>query len=87
MTNHVDGRTIVITGAAGGFGRLVAQRLAALGGSVVAADVNDDGRANLADAITALTWLFLDGPEPASPFPDCGEDPEPDLSCETPPDC
>jgi len=41
MANHVDGKVIIITGAAGGFGRLVAQKTAALGASVVAADVNE----------------------------------------------
>jgi len=41
MANHIDGRVIVITGAAGGFGRLVAMRVAALGAKVVAADVNE----------------------------------------------
>ncbi|HUW02804.1 MAG TPA: SDR family NAD(P)-dependent oxidoreductase [Acidimicrobiales bacterium] len=40
MTNHVDGRTIVITGAGGGFGRLVAQKTAALGGRVAVADID-----------------------------------------------
>ena len=41
MANHIDGRVIVITGAASGFGRLVAERVAALGAKVVAADVNE----------------------------------------------
>lgn len=40
MASHVDGRVIIITGAAGGFGRLVAQKTAARGARVVAADVN-----------------------------------------------
>jgi len=39
MSNHVEGKVVVITGAAGGFGRLVAQKAAALGARVVAADV------------------------------------------------
>jgi NADP-dependent 3-hydroxy acid dehydrogenase YdfG len=39
--NHVDGKVIIITGAASGFGRLVAQKTAALGARVVAADVNE----------------------------------------------
>jgi NAD(P)-dependent dehydrogenase (short-subunit alcohol dehydrogenase family) len=39
MSNHVEGKVVVITGAAGGFGRLVAQKTAALGARVVAADV------------------------------------------------
>lgn len=41
MANHVDGRVIIITGAAGGFGRLVAQKTGALGARVVAADLNE----------------------------------------------
>jgi len=41
MSNHVDGKVIIITGAAGGFGRLVSQKTAALGARVVASDVNE----------------------------------------------
>lgn len=41
MSNHVEGRTIVVTGAAGGFGRLVAQKTAARGARVVVADVDE----------------------------------------------
>ena len=41
MANHVDGKVIIITGAAGGFGRLVAQKTGALGARVVASDVNE----------------------------------------------
>ena len=41
MENYVEGKVIIITGAAGGFGRLVAQKTASLGASVVASDVNE----------------------------------------------
>ncbi|MDP6977954.1 MAG: SDR family oxidoreductase [Myxococcota bacterium] len=41
MSNHVSGKVVVVTGAAGGFGRLVSQKAAALGAMVVAADVNE----------------------------------------------
>jgi NADP-dependent 3-hydroxy acid dehydrogenase YdfG len=41
VTNHVEGKVIIITGAAGGFGRLVAQKTAARGASVIAADVDE----------------------------------------------
>jgi len=37
----VEGKVIIITGAAAGFGRLVAQKTAKLGARVVAADVNE----------------------------------------------
>jgi NADP-dependent 3-hydroxy acid dehydrogenase YdfG len=43
MTNHLDGKVIIITGAGGGFGRLVAQKTAARGARVVAADVDEGG--------------------------------------------
>ncbi|MGH7378462.1 MAG: hypothetical protein ACREKK_13735, partial [Candidatus Methylomirabilales bacterium] len=47
-----------------------------------AGDANDDGQLDLADAIHALGFLFLGGPAPSSPFPDCGADPTPDtLGC------
>ena len=41
MTDHIEGKTIVITGAAGGFGRLVARKTAARKARVVAADVDE----------------------------------------------
>lgn len=40
MTNHIAGKSIVITGAGGGFGRLVAQRTAALGAKVTCGDID-----------------------------------------------
>ncbi|MDJ0847187.1 MAG: SDR family oxidoreductase [Myxococcota bacterium] len=54
MSNHVEGRVIVITGAGGGFGRLVAQKAAALGAKVVASDVNDAGLDETTGSIEAL---------------------------------
>jgi len=41
VPNHIEGKVIIITGAAGGFGRIVAHKTAALGARVVAADVNE----------------------------------------------
>ncbi|MCR9096102.1 MAG: SDR family oxidoreductase [bacterium] len=43
MANHLEGRVIVITGAGGGFGRLVAQKTAARGAKIVASDVDRSG--------------------------------------------
>ena len=40
MSNHVQEKTIVVTGAASGFGRLVAAKVAGLGGNVVLSDIN-----------------------------------------------
>ncbi len=51
-----------------------------------AADVNDDGRLDLSDAVTLLNHLFRSGPPPAAPYPTPGTDPLPSDSfdCETP---
>ena len=40
MADHVNGKSIVITGAGGGFGRLVAQKAAARGAKVTLGDIN-----------------------------------------------
>ena len=40
MSNHVAGKSIVITGAGGGFGRLVSQKTAALGARLTCADID-----------------------------------------------
>ncbi|MDO8288813.1 MAG: SDR family NAD(P)-dependent oxidoreductase [Parvibaculum sp.] len=41
MTNFIKDKVIVITGAGGGFGRLIAQKAAALGGKIVCADIDE----------------------------------------------
>jgi hypothetical protein len=47
-----------------------------------ACDANDDGAVELSDAVYLVNWMFLDGPAPPQPYPDCGPDPtEPSLSC------
>jgi meso-butanediol dehydrogenase / (S,S)-butanediol dehydrogenase / diacetyl reductase len=43
MTGYLDGRHILITGAAGGIGTACARRLAADGASLLLADMNGDG--------------------------------------------
>lgn len=40
MTNYVAGKSIIITGAGGGFGRLMTTRLVARGAKVTCADIN-----------------------------------------------
>ena len=42
MTNHLKDKSIIVTGAAGGFGKLVSARAAALGAKLTCADVNAD---------------------------------------------
>ena len=50
---HVEGKVVVITGAAGGFGRLVAAKTAALGARVVAADVDTEALDSLRASVEA----------------------------------
>jgi NADP-dependent 3-hydroxy acid dehydrogenase YdfG len=40
MTNNVKNKVIIVTGAGGGFGRLVCQKAAALGAKIVCADID-----------------------------------------------
>lgn len=49
--NYIKEKTIVVTGAASGFGRLVAQKVSALGASVVVADINIE---ELAETLSSL---------------------------------
>jgi NADP-dependent 3-hydroxy acid dehydrogenase YdfG len=53
MTNHVAGKSIVITGAGGGFGRLVSEKAAALGAKLTCADIDLAAAQSVADAILA----------------------------------
>ena len=50
---HLEGRVVVITGAAGGFGRLLANGTAARGAKVVVSDVDQDGVDEVVAALTA----------------------------------
>ncbi len=51
-------------------------------------DTNDDGEANIADAVFLLNFLFGPGPIPGDPFPGCGIDSTPDvLTCLGPTMC
>jgi len=53
MTDHIAGKTIVITGAGGGFGRLVAQKAAARGARVTCGDINEPAARETAESILA----------------------------------
>ena len=53
MSNHVAGKSIVITGAGSGFGKLVSERVAALGAKVTCADVNLEAAEAVAAGIRA----------------------------------
>ena len=54
---------------------------------LAAADVNRSGDANIADASYLLNFLFLGGPAPGAPFPDCGSPSiDVDLACDSEPE-
>jgi NADP-dependent 3-hydroxy acid dehydrogenase YdfG len=52
MTDHVKGKTIVVTGGAGGFGRLICLKAAARGANIICGDVNEDGLAETVRLVT-----------------------------------
>ncbi len=51
MDNHVEGKVIVVTGAASGFGKLVCVKTAAMGAKIVGSDINED---DLTAAMSAI---------------------------------
>lgn len=53
MTNHIEAKTVIITGAGSGFGRLTAQKIAARGARVVCADINAAAALATAEGIRA----------------------------------
>ena len=53
MSNNVDGKSIIVTGAGSGFGRLVAEKTAALGAKVMCADINLEAAEVVAAGIRA----------------------------------
>jgi NADP-dependent 3-hydroxy acid dehydrogenase YdfG len=53
VTDNVQGKSIVITGAGSGFGRLASEKLAARGGRLICADINLDTAEQVASGIRA----------------------------------
>ena len=51
VTNYLKGKTLVVTGAASGFGRLVSERAVTLEAQVVMADINAEALEDAAGAI------------------------------------
>lgn len=52
MTNYLEDKVIIVTGAAGGFGRIVSEKAAARGAKLVCADINE---AELATTVSNIT--------------------------------
>lgn len=51
--SYIEGKVIVITGAASGFGKLVAEKAAARGAKVVATDINETALQSLVEEVRA----------------------------------
>jgi NADP-dependent 3-hydroxy acid dehydrogenase YdfG len=54
MSDHIEGKSIVVTGAASGFGRLVSEKAAARGARVTCADVRGDALEEVVAGIRAV---------------------------------
>ncbi|CAN7531172.1 SDR family NAD(P)-dependent oxidoreductase [Phenylobacterium sp. LjRoot219] len=59
MANHVEGKSIIVTGAGNGFGRLASERLAALGGRLVCADIKLEAAEQVAAGIRAAGGVAI----------------------------
>ncbi len=53
MTNYLEDKVIIVTGAAGGFGRIVSEKAAARGAKLVCADINEEELGNTVSNITS----------------------------------
>jgi NADP-dependent 3-hydroxy acid dehydrogenase YdfG len=60
MSDHVHGKVVIVTGAAGGFGRLVCAKASARGAKVVALDIDERGLAAVAEAGEAAATMKAD---------------------------
>lgn len=53
MTNHIEGKSIIITGAAGGFGKLISDKAAALGGLLTCVDIDAESLKASVDSLNS----------------------------------
>lgn len=51
MKNYLEGKSIIVTGAGGGFGRLISQKAAAMGARIICSDINRAGAEETASMI------------------------------------
>ncbi|MEM0985975.1 MAG: SDR family oxidoreductase [Pseudomonadota bacterium] len=59
MANHLTGKSVFITGAGGGFGRLIAENAAALGAKVTCADIDGEAASQTATMIANTSGAAL----------------------------
>jgi NADP-dependent 3-hydroxy acid dehydrogenase YdfG len=70
MTDHIAGKSIIVTGAAGGFGRRVSEKAAARGARVTCADVQQEA---LEEAVAAIRATGGDARAVRADVTDMGE--------------
>jgi NADP-dependent 3-hydroxy acid dehydrogenase YdfG len=62
VSQHLQDKVIIVTGAGNGFGKLIAERCAAAGAKLVGVDIDADGLASVFDGITAAGHIGLGMP-------------------------
>lgn len=60
MSSHLEGRVVVITGAAGGFGRILAVESVKRGAAVVGCDIDEAGLAETSELAGGITTVIAD---------------------------
>ncbi len=73
MPGHIEGRTVIITGAASGFGRLVAQRVGAAGGNVVGVDIDEAELHTTVESVESAGGNALAAPADVTDLPQMHE--------------
>ena len=59
MGGHIQDRVVMVTGGGGGFGRLICEKAAALGASIVCTDVDEAGLTGTAASVLAAGGRIL----------------------------
>ena len=59
MENYLSRKSIIITGAGSGFGRLVSQKAAAMGANVICVDINEAGLSETVESIPEDQYLVI----------------------------
>lgn len=57
VTNYISGKSLVITGAGSGFGRLVSEKAAAMGGRILCVDIDGDAAESIAQTIRSKNGI------------------------------
>jgi len=70
MGGHIQDRVVMVTGGGGGFGRLICEKAAALGASIVCTDVDEAGLTGTAASVLAAGGRILHQRADVTSLPD-----------------